>query len=133
MRYALTLEDADGNPAAATPEIVAAMDENLAQRGIEGSIRQDANGVHLMTDANLDALVNEGKLMKVAEGEPAYSANKNTYVLEEIGEDPDGGIYNAVFSVPKGGRRRGKKTRKLRKLRKGKSKKTQKVPIRFSY
>ena len=110
-RYALTIEDADGNPAVATPEIVMAMDENLAQREIEGSIRQDANGVHLRTDANLEALVGEGKLRKLTEDEAGYSANATTYLLDEIGEDPAGGIYNAMFSVPRGGRR-GKKTRK---------------------
>lgn len=124
QRYALTLEDADGNPAVATPEIVMAMNENLAQHDIAGAIAQDANGVHLLTDANLEALVNANKLRKLVEGDDGYLANQHTYVLEEIGEDDAHGIYNAMFSVPRGGRRR--KTRKG----KGKTKKTRRFSRR---
>ena len=114
--YELTLEDADGNPAAPTDEIVAALKENLAQRGIEGSIQNDANGLKLRYDGNLGQLVAAGHAMVLKQGDAGYDPAKVTYLLEELGEDPEGGVYNAMFSVPKGGRRRrGKKTRKGKK------------------
>jgi hypothetical protein len=104
--YQLSLEDEQAQPAVVNAEILAAMQANKRDRDIPGVIRNDANGLQYVTDANLESLVAEGKLMKI-QGNDA-----TTYVLDEIGEDNDGHIYNAVFSVPRGGRRRGKKTRK---------------------
>jgi hypothetical protein len=108
--YELTLEDADGNPAAPTDDIVAALKENLALREIEGSIQNDANGLKLRYDGNLGQLVAAGHAVVLKQGDAGYDPAKVTYLLEELGEDLDGGVYNAMFSVPKGGRRR--KTRK---------------------
>lgn len=105
--YQLSLEDEQGQPDVVNDEILAAMQENMRLRGIPGNIRNEANGLEYVTAANLEDLVAEGKLMKI------QGNAETTYVLDEIGEDMDGHVYNAVFSVPRGGRkRRSKKTRK---------------------
>jgi hypothetical protein len=122
-KYQLMLEDADGNPAVATDTIVQAMNENKHGRELPGFFRNDANGLQYITDENLESLVAEGKLRVLADGEPGYIGNKTTYLIEEIGEDLDGGVYNALFSVDRDGGRRRRKTRKpkrkTRKTRRG--------------
>jgi hypothetical protein len=116
-RYELTVEDADGAVVVdPTDEVVMSMSENLAVRQIPGRIGEDPNGVYVNTDANLGALAAAGDLRVLMANDPGYVAGMTTYMLEEIGEDPAGGVYNARFSVPAGGRRRrGKKTRASRK------------------
>jgi hypothetical protein len=119
--YDLVLEDARGNPAEVNDEILAYMQEAWrTRRGNHGGrITEGANGVHFVFGGDLAELVNAGLLVVVAEGQPGYNANKVTYLLEEIGRDNAGGVYNALFSTERqGGRRR--KTRKPKR----KSKKT---------
>jgi hypothetical protein len=119
--YDLTLEDAAGAPAEVNDEILAYMQEAWRRRrGVHGgSITEGDNGLRFNFGGDLAELVNAGLLVVVAEGQPGYDANKVTYLLEEIGRDNAGGIYNAMFSTERqGGRRR--KTRKPKR----KSKKT---------
>ena len=118
--YELTLRDANGQPEEADDEIVMSLQENWRAHGLGGRIRSDVNGLRLQYDGDLAELVNAGVANVVAAGEPEYVDGKVTYKMAGLGEDPDGGVYDAYVSVPAAGgrKRRGKKTRASRKGKK---------------
>ena len=111
--YVVTLRDANGQPEEADDEIVMSLQENWRAHGLGGRIRSDANGLRLQYDGDPAALVNAGVANVVAAGEPGHVDGNVTYKMSGLGEDPDGGVYDAYVSVPAaGGRKRRRKTRK---------------------